>query len=113
VVADDGREVVWTGPRQSDSGDYVRPQELALSSTHLFGVLEERKNTMISIQNSLGNLLDSERPLVVLKKLGFQEGFGTLPGRWLYNVISGDYAHGSTVTIESMKMRGFRVEVVS
>jgi len=68
---------------------------------------------MISIQHSLCNLLDSERPLVVLKKHGFQEGFGTLPGRWLYNVISGDYAHGSTVTIESMKMRGFKVEVVS
>ena len=68
---------------------------------------------MISLQHDLGNLLDAKRPLVVLKKHAFQEGFGPLPGRWLYNVISGDYAHGSTVTIESMKMRGFRVEVVS
>jgi hypothetical protein len=67
---------------------------------------------MISLQHDLGNLLDSDRPTVVLKKAGWQEGFGHLPGRWLYNVISGDYAHGSTVTIESMKMRGFKVEVV-
>ena len=67
---------------------------------------------MISLQNELGNLLGSDKPRVVLKKHGFQEGFGTLPGRWLYNVVSGDYAHGSTVTIESMKMRGFKVEVV-
>lgn len=36
-----------------------------------------------------------------------------MPGRWLYNVVSGDYAHGSTVTIESMKARGFKVEVVA
>lgn len=68
---------------------------------------------MISPQNDLGNLLDSKRPAVVLKKAGWQEGFKHLPGRWLYNVVSGDYAHGSTVTIESMKSRGFRVEVVS
>lgn len=67
---------------------------------------------MISLQHALGNLLDSQTPRVVLKKHGFQEGFGTLPGRWLYNVVSGDYAAGSTVTIESMKSRGFKVEVV-
>lgn len=67
---------------------------------------------MISLQKDLGNLLGEEKPMVVLKFAGHQPGFGTLPGRDLYNVISGDYAHGSTVTIESMKMRGFKVEVV-
>lgn len=77
------------------------------------GLLTKLIKLMISLQHDLGNLLDAQRPLVVLKKHGFQEGFGTLPGRWLYNVVSGDYAHGSTVTIESMKMRGFRVEVMS
>ena len=77
------------------------------------GLLTKLIKFMISLQHDLGNILDSQRPLVVLKKHGFQEGFGTLPGRWLYNVVSGDYAHGSTVTIESMKARGFKVEVVA
>jgi hypothetical protein len=49
---------------------------------------------------------------VFLKEQGFQPGFGTLPGRMLYNVVGGDYIHGSTVTKETMVERGFKVEVV-
>jgi hypothetical protein len=49
---------------------------------------------------------------VFLKEHGYQPGFGTLPGRMLYNVVGGDYVHGSTVTKETMIERGFKVEVV-
>ena len=51
-------------------------------------------------------------PRVYLKEQGYQPGFGTLPGRMLYNVVGGDYVQGSTVTKETMIERGFRVEVV-
>ena len=52
------------------------------------------------------------RPRVYLKEQGYQPGFGTLPGRMLYNVVGGDYVLGSTVTKETMIERGFKVEVV-
>ena len=51
-------------------------------------------------------------PRVFLKEQGYQPGFGTLPGRMLYNVVGGDYVQGSTVTKETMIERGFKVEVV-
>lgn len=36
---------------------------------------------MISLQKDLGNLLGEEKPMVVLKFAGHQQGFGTLPGQ--------------------------------
>ena len=52
------------------------------------------------------------QPCVKLKAQGWQEGFGSLPGRMLFNVVAGDYEHGSTVTLETMQRRGFTVEIV-
>lgn len=52
------------------------------------------------------------KPWVLLRKVGFQSGFGNLPGRMLFNVVGGQYAEGSTVTLETMLRQGFRIEVV-
>jgi hypothetical protein len=53
-----------------------------------------------------------KQPVVFLKFQGTQQGFGTLPPRDLYNVVGGDYVIGSTVTIETMKDRGFKIHFV-
>lgn len=53
-----------------------------------------------------------QKPWVLLRERGYQEGFGRIPGRMLFNVVAGDYASGSTVTIQSMLDLGLRVEVV-
>lgn len=52
------------------------------------------------------------KPFVLLRELGFQIGFGRIPGRMMFNVVAGDYQAGSTVTIQSMLDLGLRVEVV-
>jgi hypothetical protein len=54
----------------------------------------------------------ARQPVVFLKFQGTQQGFGTLPSRDLYNVVGGDYVIGSTVTIETMKERGFKIHFV-
>ena len=51
-------------------------------------------------------------PRVFLKEQGFQPGFGTLPGRMLYNVVGGDYITRFDCDKETMVERGFKVEVV-
>jgi hypothetical protein len=53
------------------------------------------------------------KPWLVLKAIGVQPGFGSIPSRTLYNIIAGEYCIGSTVTIESMLAKGYRVEVVA
>ena len=52
------------------------------------------------------------KPWVLLRKLGWQSGFGNVPGHMLFNVVGGEYKQGSTVTLESLLRLGFRVEVV-
>lgn len=52
------------------------------------------------------------QPRVWLKEHKIQEGFGSIPSRMLYNVVGGDYVIGSTVTMETMIERGFKIEVV-
>lgn len=54
----------------------------------------------------------ADAPWVLLKSRGYQPGCGSIPGRMLYNVAGGDYALGSTVTIETLLAQGYRVEVV-
>jgi len=49
---------------------------------------------------------------VMLKWCGYQQGFGRMPGRALWNVVAGPITKGSTVTIETMLAEGYRVEVV-
>lgn len=53
-----------------------------------------------------------QKPWVLLRELGYFEGFGHIPGRMMFNVVAGDYTRGSTVTIQSMLDLGLRVEVV-
>jgi hypothetical protein len=54
------------------------------------------------------------KPLVQLRRVGWQSGFAHLPGRMLYNIVSGPASEriGSTVTAESMWSKGYRTEVV-
>ena len=49
---------------------------------------------------------------LLLRFIGWQPGFGSMPGRALWNVVAGAYTIGSTVTIETMLSAGYRVEVV-
>ena len=50
---------------------------------------------------------------VQVKKHAYQQGFGHLAGRMLYNTVGGGgMPEGSTVTIESLLKQGYRVEVV-
>jgi hypothetical protein len=53
-----------------------------------------------------------DKPHVLVRALGYQPGLGSLPGRMLFNVAGGEYAAGSTVTIETLLAQGYRVEVV-
>lgn len=67
--------------------------------------------------SQLTNLLDEAplpyKPSILVRALGWQEGFGRLEGRMLYNVVAGDPTMiGSTVTTESLLKAGWRVEVV-
>lgn len=55
---------------------------------------------------------NTSKPWVLVRELGYQVGFGRIPGRMMFNVVAGDYQAGSTVTIQSMLDLGFRVEVV-
>jgi hypothetical protein len=55
----------------------------------------------------------AHEPWVLLKWCGWQPGFGTMPGRALWNVQAGPYTIGSTVTIETMIAAGYRVEIVA
>lgn len=55
---------------------------------------------------------NASKPWVLLRKLGWQPGFGNIQGRMFYNVVGGHYTEGSTVTVESLLRQGFRVEVV-
>lgn len=52
------------------------------------------------------------KPWVLVRRAGFQEGVGHIPGRMLYNTVAGAIREGSTVTIESLIKQGYRVEVV-
>ena len=49
---------------------------------------------------------------LLLKEKGFQPGFGSMPGRMLYQVVAGPYTIGSTVTMETMLSAGYRIEIV-
>lgn len=51
-------------------------------------------------------------PWVLIRARGWQPGVGSMPGRYLFNVVAGDYLKGSTVTIETLLKHGFRMEVV-
>ena len=57
------------------------------------------------------------KPWVQLRMRGYQSGAGSVPGRMLFNLdwISAGVSEcvGSTVTIETMLERGYRVEVVA
>jgi hypothetical protein len=44
--------------------------------------------------------------------LGIQPGFQHIPPAILWNVVSGDYAVGSTITLKTAFRLGLRVEVV-
>jgi hypothetical protein len=55
---------------------------------------------------------EAGKPWVLLRQRGYQPGAGSVPGRMLWDVIGGDYCKGSTVTMETMRQRGYRVEVV-
>ena len=55
----------------------------------------------------------AQEPWVLVRFQGWQQGFGSMPGRALFNVVAGPYTVGSTVTIETMLAAGYRVEVVS
>ena len=63
----------------------------------------------------MNSLLESptatQRPLVLVKYCGLQEGFATLAPRALYNVVGGPVALlGSTVTLESLFAKGYVVK---
>ena len=51
------------------------------------------------------------RDWLLLRFVGWQPGFGSMPGRALFNVVAGNYTVGSTVTLETMISAGYRVEV--
>jgi hypothetical protein len=55
----------------------------------------------------------AHEPWVLVRFCGYQQGFGSMPGRALWNVVAGPYTVGSTVTIETMLAAGYRVEVIS
>jgi len=67
---------------------------------------------MTTTQLTMHAVKQPNQPKVFLKFQGTQQGFGTLPIRDLYNVVGGDYVIGSTVTIETMKERGFKIHLV-
>ena len=52
------------------------------------------------------------KPWVLVRKAGFQQGVGHVPGRMLFNVVGGAIRAGSTVTTETLLRQGYRVEVV-
>ena len=54
----------------------------------------------------------AHEPWVLVRFCGYQQGFGTYPGRALFNIVAGPYTVGSTVTIESMIKAGYRCEVI-
>ena len=49
---------------------------------------------------------------LLLKEKGWQPGFGSMPGRMLFNVVAGPYTIGSTVTIDTLLAAGYRLEIV-
>ena len=49
---------------------------------------------------------------LLVKPLGWQEGFNGAPGRMLYNVVAGSCAIGSTVCVETLLAAGYRIEIV-
>lgn len=55
---------------------------------------------------------NTDKKWVVVRAKGWQPGFGSIPGRWLFNVVAGHAELHSTVTIESLLKLGLRVEVV-
>ena len=54
----------------------------------------------------------AHEPWVLVRFQGWQQGFGAMPGRALFNIVAGPYTVGSTVTIESMIKAGYRCEVI-
>lgn len=57
-------------------------------------------------------LASAAKPWVLVRKHQFQPGYGSVPGRMLYNTVAGAIREGSTVTIEGLIKQGYRVEVV-
>lgn len=49
---------------------------------------------------------------LLLKFHAWQPGFGSMPGRALFNVVAGAYTIGSTVTLETILAAGYRIEIV-
>ena len=54
---------------------------------------------------------NADKPWVLVRKCGYQPGFGGGPGMMLYNVVGGEYARHSTITLETLLKQGYRVEV--
>lgn len=53
------------------------------------------------------------QPWVMVRKCGYQPGFAGGPGMMLYNVVGGEYARHTTITLETLLKQGYRVEVVA
>lgn len=54
---------------------------------------------------------NADKPWVLVRRCGYQPGFAGGPGRMLYNVIGGETALHSTITLETLLKQGYRVEV--
>lgn len=67
---------------------------------------------MITHEQQLAARNAAEGKLVVVRYHDIQPGFAHLKPQPMFNVISGDYAVGSTVCLQTLLRLGLRVEVV-
>jgi len=49
---------------------------------------------------------------VKVRYIGVQPGFAHIPPIAMFNIVEGDYAQGSTVTLKTLFNLGLRVEVI-
>jgi hypothetical protein len=56
------------------------------------------------------NAADGKR--IIVRYIGVQAGLNHIPPQALFNVVEGDYAVGSTITLKTAFRLGLRVEVI-
>jgi hypothetical protein len=67
---------------------------------------------MITKEAQLAARNAADGKAIKVKLLGIQPGVSHIPPAILWNVVEGDYAVGSTITLKTAFRLGLRVEVV-